>query len=58
MAKIKVEHFSVGPIYMFVIDDKGKIWRKAIENGTWTPAGEIPEAPASPETVSIDQLAQ
>jgi hypothetical protein len=50
MAKIKITHFSVGPTYMFVIDTRGKIWRRTAENAgsTWTPAGELPDEPENP----------
>ena len=45
MSKINVAHFSTGPVYMFVIDDKGRIWRKLLEGGQWAQIDEVPEEP-------------
>jgi hypothetical protein len=47
MAKINVIEFSTGPVYMFIIDDKGRIWRKALEGETWSQVSEIPEEPTN-----------
>lgn len=46
MSKITVHQFSTGPVYMFIVDDKGRIWRKTLEGGTWAQVGETPEEPA------------
>jgi len=53
MAKIKVEHFAAAAPYLYVIDEEGRIWRRAIESDKWTPAGEIPDEPA-PTVKKID----
>lgn len=45
MAKVNVVQFSTGPVFMFVIDDQGRIWRKVLEGGTWSQVSEIPEEP-------------
>lgn len=47
MAKINVIEFSTGPVYMFIIDDKGRIWRKILDGGTWNQVAEIPEEPVN-----------
>lgn len=47
MAKINVIEFSTGPVYMFVVDDKGRIWRKTLEGGYWLQVAEIPEEPTN-----------
>ena len=46
MAKINIVQFSTGPVSMFVIDDKGRIWRKALDGDIRKQVTEIPEEPA------------
>ena len=46
MNKINVIEFSTGPVYMFIVDNKGRIWRKTLEGGSWTQVAEVPEEPA------------
>lgn len=43
MGKVNMAQFSTGPVYMFLVDTKGRIWRRALEGGDWTRAGEIPD---------------
>jgi hypothetical protein len=47
MAKINVIEFSTGPVYMFIVDDQGRIWRKLLADGSWTQVAEIPDEPES-----------
>lgn len=47
MSKINVLQFSTGPVYMFIVDDIGRIWRKTLEGGEWEQITEIPEDPAN-----------
>src|ERR1700676_5103817 len=57
MAKIKVTHFAATGVYLYVIDNEGKIWRRHTERDNWTPSGEIPNAPAHPlDGLNIEQL--
>ncbi len=43
MTKIKVKHFSIAGPYFYVIDEQGKIWKRAINGGVWQSDGELPE---------------
>lgn len=53
MAKITPVHiFDRGP-YLYVIDDKGRIWRKA-ENGSWREHDALPDEPAETARVDLD----
>jgi len=47
MAKIKANQFVASGSYLFVIDDKGRVWERAISSGPWAQAGELPEEPVA-----------
>jgi len=53
MDKITVKHFAATGVYLYVIDDLGRIWRRHTESNQWTRAGELPNEP-SPEKVNIN----
>lgn len=44
MAKIKPQHFTIGPDgYMYVLDEAGGIWIRHISGGQWRRIGELPD---------------
>jgi hypothetical protein len=52
MAKIKANQFVASGSYLFVIDDKGRVWERAISSGPWAQAGELPEEPVQQDAQS------
>lgn len=50
MSKIIIKHFSATPGGLYVIDDKGRIWKKVEgPDSTWHVIAELPEAESSKE---------
>ena len=58
MAKIKVVAMSVDDNYMYVIDDKDKIWRRHLPNGQWDDVnlGELPDEVEPPRELNIQDV--
>jgi hypothetical protein len=56
MAKIKATHFVASGSYLFVIDDKGRVWERAISSAPWAQSGELPDEPVGQSTESVPTL--